>query len=104
MRPHCILIVDDEPLVRSSLSRLFQQEGFDCLLASNSDDALRLLRQRKVSVIFSDDVLPGHTGLSFLKKVKKEYPRIVRVVLDGCRRSFNHRKGHRPFSIEALGQ
>ncbi len=83
MRPHCILIVDDEPLVRSSLSRLFQQEGFDSLLAANSDDAWMLLSKREVSVIFSDDVLPGDTGLSFLRKVKKEYPQIVRVVLSG---------------------
>ncbi len=83
MRPHCILIVDDEPLIRSSLSRLFQREGCNSLLAENADDAWSLLRKREVSVIFSDHVMPGDTGLNFLRKVKQEYPHIVRMAMSG---------------------
>ncbi len=83
MRRHCIMIVDDEPLIRSSLSRLVHREGFDSLLAENADDAWMLFRTREISAIFSDHVIPGEGGLALLSRVKQKYPRIVRVLLSG---------------------
>ncbi|MFQ5597314.1 MAG: response regulator [Nitrospiria bacterium] len=82
-RGHCILVVDDEPYIRSNLYQVFQREGFDILLAENSEDAFQLLKKRRVSVVFSDYVMPGQSGLAFLREIKQRYPEIVRVFLSG---------------------
>lgn len=83
MIKHCILIVDDEPNVRSSLTRLFQKEGYDTLLAENAEDAFALLEKRAVSAMVSDYTMPGQTGVAFLKEVKNKYPKPVRMILSG---------------------
>ncbi len=79
----CALIVDDEPYIRSSLFRIFEREGIHCLLAGNSEDALVFLKKRRISVVFSDVVIPGGSGIAFLSEVKKRYPMISRICLSG---------------------
>ncbi len=83
MERHSILIVDDEPNIRSSLTRLFHKEGYDILLAENSEDAFHILEKHTISVVLSDYLMPGQTGVEFLENVKKKYPEAVRIVLSG---------------------
>ena len=83
MKRHCILIVDDEPNIRSSLTRLFQRNGYDTLLAENGEDAFTLLKKRAVSVVLSDYIMPGQSGVAFLKVIKQRYPAMVRIILSG---------------------
>ena len=83
MNKHCILIVDDEPGVRSSLTRLIQKEGYETVLAENADDAFATLRTRPISIVISDYLMPGRTGLEFLKEVTKTHPETIRIILTG---------------------
>ncbi len=81
MDRHCILVVDDEPTVRSSLARLLQREGYDTLLAESAEDGLALLEKRSVSAIISDYRMPGPSGIDFLNKVKAQYQKPMRILL-----------------------
>ncbi|GEM_PF-3405276 len=81
MEKHRILIVDDEPNVRSSLARLLQQEGYDTLLAESAEDGMALLQRRPVSAVFSDYRMPGRSGIDFLTQIKTEYPALIRILL-----------------------
>lgn len=83
MNKHCILIVDDEPNIRSSLTRIFQKEGYDTILAESADEALKYLKERSISVVLSDYIMPGRSGTAFLKEVKERYPSTIRVILSG---------------------
>ena len=83
MPKHCILIVDDEPNIRSSLTRLLQREGYDTILAENSDDAFMLLEKKAVSIVLSDFTMPGRSGVDFLREVKKRFPKTIRIILSG---------------------
>ena len=46
-----ILVVDDDPAVASSVSELLQQHGYRTVLASDTDDARRRLRQGGVNLV-----------------------------------------------------
>lgn len=83
MPKHCILIVDDEPNIRSSLTRLLQREGYDTVLAENADDAFMILEKKTVSIVLSDFTMPGQSGVEFLKEVKKRFPKPIRIILSG---------------------
>lgn len=61
-----ILIVDDDPDIRETLSELLQAEGYGCATASNGRDALEYLRSHPVpSLILLDLMMPIMDGFEF---------------------------------------
>lgn len=83
MERHFILIVDDEPSIRSSLARLLQGEGYDTLLAESAEDGLAVLEKKSFSAVISDYRMPGRSGIDFLAEVKSRYPESIRILLAG---------------------
>lgn len=78
-----ILIVDDEPNVRSSLVRALHGENYETLLAESAHDAFQILQKKSVAIVLSDYLMPGQTGLDFLREVRKKYPAPIRIILTG---------------------
>jgi len=83
MKRYCVLIVDDEPNIRSSLTRLFQRNGYETVLAENGVDAFALLKKIKVTAVISDYIMPGQSGVDFLRGIKAHYPGMIRMILSG---------------------
>lgn len=81
--PHTILIVDDEENIRNALQRALRKENYRFFQAGDPDEAFEVLRQSKVDLIVSDHMMPKMTGLDFIKRVRMQYPGIVRVMLTG---------------------
>jgi CheY-like chemotaxis protein len=82
-RGRCLLIVDDETMIRRALIRLLRRDGYRILEASNAADALELLATEDVQVILSDQRMPGMNGTEFLSRAKAIYPDTIRMVLSG---------------------
>ncbi len=78
-----LLLVDDEPNVLRSLTRLFSDNGYRVLMANSGKEALELLLNEKVQVIISDQRMPTMTGSQLLIIVRKLYPDTVRLILSG---------------------
>ncbi len=76
-----ILFVDDEEIILNALEAVFSREGFQTLTATNGEEALRILEDREVDVVISDERMPGITGIELLSTVKKRYPEKIRIVL-----------------------
>lgn len=57
-----ILIADDSPTDQHVLSRALQKHGFETLLASDGEEAIRLATERTPDVILMDIVMPGMNG------------------------------------------
>jgi two-component system invasion response regulator UvrY len=77
-----ILIIDDHPLLRAGLGRLFAIE-FDAtvLEAANAAEGLRQFRQAKPEITVLDLNLPDQGGLSLLRRMKAEEPNARVVIL-----------------------
>jgi diguanylate cyclase (GGDEF)-like protein len=80
--PSTVLVVDDEPLVLSSLRRLLRPE-FEVLTARTAEEGLALLPDYDVHVIISDQRLPGLSGAKMLARARSAYPDAIRVLLTG---------------------
>jgi response regulator RpfG family c-di-GMP phosphodiesterase len=78
-----LLLVDDEENVIRSLRRLFRSEQFTLLSANSGEEGLAILEQQHVSVILSDQRMPGMMGSDFLKIVKERFPDTIRIVMSG---------------------
>ncbi len=67
-----ILVVDDDPLIRSSLSRTLVQAGFDVKTAADGFEALNLLHHSTPDLMLLDLDMPGITGLELLHLITKD--------------------------------
>jgi len=65
----CVLLVDDEPLVRRSLRRLAEHAGHRVLEAGSVAIARDHLKAGSVDVVLLDVGLPGESGLALLKDI-----------------------------------
>ncbi|HXX29486.1 MAG TPA: response regulator [Myxococcaceae bacterium] len=81
--PRTVLVVDDEENVVNALRRTLRREGYTVLSASEPSEALAVLRQARVDVVLSDQLMPNRSGLDFLKEVRALHPEVVRIMLTG---------------------
>ncbi|MCS6988402.1 MAG: response regulator [Chloroherpetonaceae bacterium] len=77
-----VLIVDDEPLVLSSLRNLLE---FDYIVhtAESGREALKILTQFPIKVIMSDQRMPEMMGHEVLSEAKRISPATIRILLTG---------------------
>src|SRR5262249_45833912 len=79
---YTLLAVDDEPANLRMLERLFRKE-FRVLTASNGEEALEIMRTEDVSLIITDQRMPGMSGTQLLRKTLNSNPDTVRIILTG---------------------
>ncbi|MGB9177629.1 MAG: response regulator, partial [Pyrinomonadaceae bacterium] len=77
-----ILIVDDEPEIRSILSDLLCKE-FDCTLAASAEEALDALAANPFDLVLSDINLRGMSGLQLVPLVRVCAPDCVVIMISG---------------------
>jgi two-component system response regulator HydG len=62
-----LLVVDDERPILESLGKIFEREGIEVVCAASGQEALDVLRQRRINVLLTDLMMPGMTGTDLLK-------------------------------------
>lgn len=77
-----ILLLDDEEHSLASM-RMALEDEFDCLTATNADDAAKLIEEHFVQVIFCDQRMPGVSGVEFLTEARERWPDTVRIIITG---------------------
>ena len=77
-----VLLVDDDPDGRESLSRLLEHSGYEVASAKDGQDALRSIMSRAPDVIVLDLFMPQMDGVKFLEVIRS-YLRLqsLRVVI-----------------------
>lgn len=78
-----VLLVDDEPLILSSLRRLLRNQPYDLLLAESGEQALQLLESRPVDLVVSDARMPNMDGAALLAEIHRRSPETIRILLTG---------------------
>ena len=67
-----VLICDDEPYIRESVSYVARGEGYDVLTAEDGEEALRLAREERPDLIFLDLMMPRLNGFQVCRALKKD--------------------------------
>jgi two-component system probable response regulator PhcQ len=78
-----VLIVDDEEGVLNGLGHTLWKTEYRLCFASDPETALDVLHDEKVDIVLSDNLMPGMSGLEFLKIVHDRYPDTIRIMLTG---------------------
>jgi len=69
-----ILVVDDEESIRELLGEAFKGAGYEVLTAADAEEALAIMRQHNIQVVFLDLKLPGMSGVDMARAIRKENP------------------------------
>lgn len=65
--PRTVLIADDDPGIRESLTELLGRSGWETVTAKEGDEAVAIVRVRMVLVAMVDLRMPGMSGLETLR-------------------------------------
>jgi DNA-binding NtrC family response regulator len=76
-----VLVVDDEPAIRFSLSELLGSDGHEVREAEHAPAALTLLEDWRADLVLSDLSMPAMTGLQLLEEVRARHPETAFVLL-----------------------
>lgn len=80
-RPAILVVDDDRPLLEMWREAL--DSTFAVTTAQSTKDAEQLMRKKAFKVIVSDHLMPGGNGLSFLVRMREEFPRVQRILVTG---------------------
>jgi two-component system cell cycle sensor histidine kinase/response regulator CckA len=108
-----VLLVEDEPMVRSVAERALTRHGYTVLTADNGEDALEILgRGEAVDLLISDVVMPGMDGPTMVEEARKSRPELKILFISGyaeeqLRNSINVGNVSflpKPFSVQELAE
>jgi DNA-binding NtrC family response regulator len=78
-----VLVVEDEPLMRSLLTAAIQQSGADVIAAADGVEGLEKFRECRSALIVSDVRMPHMDGLELLRAVRELEPTAAVVLVTG---------------------
>lgn len=78
-----ILIIDDEPEIRSMLKKMLEREGFDVIVASDGKEGMELFEKNPVDLVITDIIMPEKEGIETIQALKKGYPDIPIIAMSG---------------------
>jgi response regulator RpfG family c-di-GMP phosphodiesterase len=78
-----VLIVDDDPGIRETISQLIEDLGYGCDTAPDGPDALAMVDSRSYLCVFTDIMMPKMTGLELIKKIKARDVSLPIIVITG---------------------
>jgi two-component system, OmpR family, alkaline phosphatase synthesis response regulator PhoP len=111
-----ILIVDDEPHLRTLIQQTLEEledEGVELLTAANGEEALETIRSEQPNLVFLDVMMPKKNGFDVCHTVKKELHMdgVYVVLLTAKGQEFDRQRGQevgadlymtKPFDPDAL--
>ncbi len=78
-----ILIVDDDIVVRDSLGKWFESEGFEVSIAPGAAAALEMLSNRRFDLALVDIKMPGVDGIELQAKLREIVPSMPVIIMTG---------------------
>jgi two-component system response regulator GlrR len=81
--PQTVLVVDDDPLVRSFEVQLLSSQGYNVLQAESAAEALRLADRATIHLLLTDFLMPDVDGLELTRKFRTVHPGTPVLMVSG---------------------
>ena len=76
-----ILVVDDDESMATAFEHFLEHEGHAFRIASNAEDATRLIEERQPNIVIMDVRMPGVDGLQALPEIRRRFPEVYVVMM-----------------------
>ena len=78
-----ILIIDDEPQIRSMLTLMLERDGYEVVEAPDGVEGIKAYRQKPADLIITDLIMPNKDGIGMIIDLKKEFPDVKIIAMSG---------------------
>jgi DNA-binding NtrC family response regulator len=78
-----ILVIDDDKYIRDACRQILNRNQYNVFEAEDGYKGLELLKKQDFDIIILDLKMPGIDGMNVLKRIMKDYPDIVVIVITG---------------------
>lgn len=78
-----ILIIDDEPQIRSMIRLILERAGYSVMEAADGVEGIRRFRENPVTLIITDLIMPNKDGIGMIIELKKEFPDAKIIAMSG---------------------
>ena len=108
-----VLLVEDEPMVRSVAERALTRHGYTVITADNGEDALEIIAKNEpIDLLISDVVMPGMDGPTMVREARQSRPELKILFISGyaeeqLRKSIDIENVNflpKPFSVTELAE
>jgi CheY-like chemotaxis protein len=79
----CIFVVDDEPVIASSLAAILRMNGFYARFFTCPLEALAAARSESPDLVISDVAMPGISGIDLAIQMRAQYPNCMILLFSG---------------------
>jgi two-component system nitrogen regulation response regulator NtrX len=78
-----VMIVDDEEGIRESLSQIIEDDGYDVIVASSGEEAIRSARETAPDLVLLDIWMEGMDGIETLQQFKETFVDLPVIMISG---------------------
>jgi DNA-binding NtrC family response regulator len=78
-----LLVVDDDPSIRTVLNRRLTQWGYEVKEASSATQALEMMMVETPAIVLLDINMPGHDGLWLAERIRAKWTGIPIIMVSG---------------------
>jgi DNA-binding NtrC family response regulator len=78
-----IFVVDDEPVIASTLAAILQMNGFSAKFFTSPLEALAAARSKAPDLLISDVTMPGFSGIDLAMTMRAQYPQCKILLFSG---------------------
>ena len=78
-----ILVIDDEPLVRSLIKQVLEKRGHVVTEAGDGQEGVRRFREKGFDLVITDHGMPVMNGLDAAFRIKKQNPQVPVLLITG---------------------
>jgi CheY-like chemotaxis protein len=78
-----VLVIDDDPMMRSLMARLIESMGHTILSAENGEDGLALFEQLQPALVVTDLVMPAGGGEELIPRIRRIVPDVKIIAVSG---------------------
>ncbi len=83
MRNETVLVVDDVPDIRTTMSEILKYKGFAVDQATDGQEAIELINTRFYDIVLTDIAMPRKNGMEVLKYIKNNSPDTICIMITG---------------------
>jgi DNA-binding response OmpR family regulator len=79
-----ILLVDDDPDIRSLIRTFLEDEGYRVYTSGDADRAVQIFQRRSgVDILITDYSLPNRNGIELAKELRSSHPNLPVLIISG---------------------
>ena len=78
-----ILLIEDDVVMRETLSEVLKRKGYEVVIAENGAQGLRMFREKPADLVITDIIMPVKGGIQTIIDIQKDYPKVKIIAISG---------------------